>query len=88
MLKKHILSVALCGLLFAAAPAAATVSADPQQEYTEVSAQGEQTEQEGEWVDSKEVNTVQASEMTRKALTTASEARSLLLQCVSFCQLS
>lgn len=68
MLKRHILSVALCGLLFAAAPAAATVSADPQQEYTEVSAQGEQTELEGEWIDSKEVNTVQASEMTRKAL--------------------
>lgn len=68
MLKKYILSAALCGLLFAAAPAAAAVSADPQQEYTEVSTQGEQTNVEGDWVDSKEVNIVQTSEMTRKAL--------------------
>ncbi len=68
MLKKYILSAALCGLLFAAAPAAATVPADPQQEYTEVSTQGEQTNVEGDWTDSKEVNTVQTSEMARKAL--------------------
>lgn len=68
MLKKHILNVALCGLLLTAAPAAATVTADPQQEYTEVSTQGQQAELEGDWTDSEEVNTVQASEMTRKAL--------------------
>lgn len=68
MLRKHVLNVALCGILLAAAPAAAAVSADPQQEYTETSVQGDQTEMEGDWVDSKEVNTVQASEMTRKAL--------------------
>lgn len=68
MLKKHILNVALCGLLLTAAPAVAAVSADPQQEYMEVSTQGQQTELEGDWTDSKEVNTVQASEMTRKAL--------------------
>lgn len=68
MLKKYILSAVLCGLLFAAAPAAAAVSADPQQEYTEVSTQGEQTNVEGDWVNSEEVNTVQESEMTRKAI--------------------
>lgn len=68
MLKKYILSAALCGLLFAAVPAAAAVSADPQQEYTEVSTQGEQTNVEGDWVNSEEVNTVQESEMTRKAI--------------------
>ncbi len=68
MLKKYILSAALCGLLLAAAPAAAAAPAVPQQEYTEVSTQGEQTDAEGEWVDSKEVNTVQMSEMTRKAI--------------------
>lgn len=68
MLKKHILNVALCGLLLVAAPAAATVTADPQNEYTEVSVQGDQTELEGDWTDSREVNEVQASEMTRKAL--------------------
>lgn len=68
MFKKYILSAALCGSLFATAPAVASVTADPQQEYTEVSQQGEQTNVEGDWTDSKEVNTVQMSEMTRKAL--------------------
>lgn len=68
MLKKHILNVALCGLLLVAAPAAAAVSADPQKEYTEVAVQGDQAELEGDWTDSREVNTVQASELTRKAL--------------------
>lgn len=68
MLKKYILSAALCGLLLAAAPAAAAVSANPQQEYTEVSTPGEQTNVEGDWVNSEEVNTVQESEMTRKAI--------------------
>lgn len=68
MLKKYILSAALCGLLLAAAPAAAAVSANPQQEYTEVSTPGEQTNVEGDWVNSEEVNTVQESEMTRKTI--------------------
>lgn len=68
MLKKHILNVALCGLLLAAAPAAAAVTVDPQHEYTEVSCQGDQTNVEGDWVNSTEVNTVQESEMTRKAI--------------------
>lgn len=68
MLRKYILSAALCGLLFAAAPAVATTNAAPQQEYTEVSVDGKQTNVEGDWVDSKEVNTVQESELTRKAI--------------------
>lgn len=50
MLKKYILSAAFCGLMLAATPVAAAVSANPQQEYTEVSTQGEQTEAEGDWV--------------------------------------
>lgn len=68
MFKKHILSVALCGTLLVAAPAAATVVADQQQNYTEVSTQGDQTNVEGDWTPSEEVNTVQESEMTRKAI--------------------
>lgn len=68
MFKKHILSVAVCGMLLAAAPAAATVVADQQQNYTEVSTQGDQTNVEGDWTPSQEVNTVQESELTRKAI--------------------
>lgn len=68
MFKKHILSVALCGTLLVAAPAAATVVADQQQNYTEISTQGDQTNVEGDWTPSEEVNTVQESEMTRKAI--------------------
>lgn len=74
MLKKKILSAAICMMLTVAAPAAAAVSADPQSEftpqteYTDVSQQGDQTNVEGNWVDSKEVNTVQQSELTRKAI--------------------
>ncbi len=48
--------------------AAAAVTVTPQSEYTEVSRQGEQTNVEGEWVNSTEVNTVQESESTRKAI--------------------
>lgn len=68
MLKKNVLYVALCGVLLAAAPVAAQNSTEPQQEYTEVSTQGAQTDIEGDWTESKEVNTVQESEMTRKAI--------------------
>lgn len=68
MLKKYILTAALTGLLFATAPAVAAQSAEPQQEYTEVSQCGDQTDVEGDWTDSKEVNTVQQSELTRKAI--------------------
>lgn len=68
MLRKYILNVALCTTLLAAAPAVAAVGADPQYEYTEVSNEGDQTNVTGDWTDSKEVNTVQESEMTRKAI--------------------
>lgn len=68
MLRKYILNVALCTTLLAAAPAVAAVGADPQHEYTEVSNEGDQTNVTGDWTDSKEVNTVQESEMTRKAI--------------------
>ena len=68
MLRKYILNVALCTTLLAAAPAVAAVGADTQHEYTEVSNEGDQTNVTGDWTDSKEVNTVQESEMTRKAI--------------------
>lgn len=68
MLRKYILNVALCTTLLAAAPAGAAVGADTQHEYTEVSNEGDQTNVTGDWTDSKEVNTVQESEMTRKAI--------------------
>lgn len=55
-------------LLTTTLPATANVLADPEQTYTEVSVQGDQTNVEGEWVNSEEVNTVQESEMTRKAI--------------------
>lgn len=69
MLKKHILSVALSGMLMTMTfPVMASAPVEPQHEYTEVSTQGEQTNVEGDWVESKEVNTVQESELTRKAI--------------------
>lgn len=54
--------------LAASAPALAGATATPAQEYKEVSTQGEQTNVEGDWVPSEEVNTVQESEMTRRQL--------------------
>lgn len=68
MSKKYILSVALCGALLTATPAVAMLRTEPQTEYTEVSTEGDQTNVEGNWVDSKEVDTVQMSELSRKAL--------------------
>ena len=68
MLKKSILSVALTLTILAGAPASATVTVDPNHQYETVGKQGEQTEVTGDWVDSKEVNTVQESELTRKAI--------------------
>lgn len=67
MSKKYILSVALCGALLTATPAVAMLQPELQTEYTEVSTEGDQTNVEGDWVDSKEVNTVQESELSRKA---------------------
>lgn len=68
MLKKSIISLVLGMALAMPQGAAAAQSADPEATYTEVSAQGEQTNVEGDWTDSKEVNTVQESELTRKAI--------------------
>lgn len=52
----------------------AAVPAEPEQTYTEVSQQGKQTDVEGDWTDSKEVNTVQESQTSRK-MTQAEKAR-------------
>ena len=74
MLKKSIISLVLGMALAMPQGATAAMSADPEASYTEVSTQGEQTNVEGDWTDSKEVNTVQESELTRKA-TQAEKAR-------------
>ncbi|MCM1369745.1 MAG: OadG family protein [Candidatus Amulumruptor caecigallinarius] len=68
MVKKHILSATLCIALLAGVPTSAAAACNPAQEYTEVSQQGDQTNVEGDWTPSDEVNTVQESEMTRKAI--------------------
>lgn len=68
MLKKSIISLVLGMALAMPQGATAAMSADPEASYTEVSTQGEQTNVEGDWTDSKEVNTVQESELTRKAI--------------------
>ena len=74
MLKKYVLTAAFSLTLFASAPAVATTFAGGQQEYTEVSSQGDQTNVEGDWTDSKEVNTVQESKLARK-MTQAEKAQ-------------
>ncbi len=61
-------------LYVAPATTSASVTAEPEQTYTEVSGQGQQTNVEGDWTDSKEVNTVQESETARK-MTQAEKAR-------------
>ncbi len=66
MRKSIIISAALGVALLAVA--AATAAASPQQEYTEVSAQGAQTEAVGDWTPSEEVNTIQESEVTRRMI--------------------
>lgn len=68
MLKKTVSRLVLAIALSLPLSAAAAVTVTPQSEYTEVSRQGEQTNVEGEWVNSREVNTVQESESTRKAI--------------------
>lgn len=68
MLKKTVSRLVLAIALSLPLSAAAAVTVTPQSEYTEVSRQGEQTNVEGEWVNSTEVNTVQESESTRKAI--------------------
>lgn len=68
MIKKLILSVALMTILNAGAPASASIAVVPEQTYTEVSTEGDQTIVSGDWVNSEEVNTVQESELTRRAI--------------------
>lgn len=68
MRKKIILSAALSVMLLAGTPVSATVVASPEKEYTEVGKQGEQTDVQGDWVNSTETNYVQESELTRKAI--------------------
>ena len=68
MIKKILTGLTLCVALAMPLTAPAAILTDPEQTYTEVSKQGEQTDVEGDWVNSKEVNTVQESEMTRKAI--------------------
>lgn len=74
MLKRFFLTAVFCSTMLATAPAVAASANGIQQEYTEVSRQGEQTDVEGEWTDSKEVNTVQMSQMARK-MTQAEKAQ-------------
>lgn len=68
MLKKVMISAVLSAAIFAGAPASASIATDVEQTYTEASQQGDQTNVEGDWTDSREVNTVQESELTRKAI--------------------
>lgn len=58
----------LSAALFAGAPASANIAVEPESSYTEKSVQGDQTNAEGDWTNSAEVNTVQESELTRKAI--------------------
>ena len=68
-MRKNIITSVILGLSLAiATPATIHAAEAPQQEYTEVSKQGDQTNVEGDWVPSKEVNTVQESELTRKMI--------------------
>lgn len=67
MLKKYFLNVALCGILLAAAPAAAAVTADPQHESTEVSASCDRTGVENSLEKTAEMTPAQMKEMSRKA---------------------
>ncbi|MDE6296236.1 MAG: OadG family protein [Muribaculaceae bacterium] len=73
MLKKYILTAAICTTLLTTAPAVAATFADMQQQYTEVSSQGDQEDVKGDWTDSEEVNTVQMSQ-TAKKMTQAEKA--------------
>ncbi len=68
MLKKLFLSAVLSAIFSAGAIASAPILAEPDQTYQEVSVQGDQTEVEGDWVNSTEVNTVQESELAKKAI--------------------
>lgn len=68
MRKKLILSTALSIVLLSGGTLPAAAMTAPEQEYTEVAQQGQQTDVEGDWTPSGETNTVQESEMTRKMI--------------------
>lgn len=68
MLRKFILTATFCLTLIVPVYTGTTALAGHQQEYTEISSSGEQTYVRGDWTDSKEVNTVQESEFTRKQI--------------------
>lgn len=68
MFKKTISKLALACALALAVPSTAGAMCEPNDTYQEVSTQGKQTDVEGDWVNSEEVNSVQESEMTRKAI--------------------
>lgn len=68
MIKKHLYSVAMAGLLLMLPVIPANAAVAPEHTYEMVSTQGDQTNVEGDWVNSEEVNTVQQSELTRKAI--------------------
>ncbi|MDE6718216.1 MAG: OadG family protein, partial [Muribaculaceae bacterium] len=60
--------------MLATAPAVANTVVSTQQQYTEVSTQGDQTDVTGDWTDSKEVNTVQESQIAKR-MTQAEKAQ-------------
>lgn len=68
MLKKYLIGATMAMLALGSAPVYAGSSIEPDQTYTEISKQGEQANVEGDWTDSREVNTVQESELSRKAI--------------------
>lgn len=75
MIKSLILSSALCIMLLAGATASAATNVSPDQQYTEVSTQGEQTNVEGNWVNSGEVNTVQESAELKEVMPPTKEGK-------------
>lgn len=68
MLRKLILSMFIGLTLFAGTTVSANTMFEPDQQYVEVSTSGKQVNVEGDWTDSGENNTVQESELTRKAI--------------------
>lgn len=69
MLKKIVSCALLAGSLILPAGAGAQPASDPEATtYEEVGVRGEQTELSGNWTPSEEVNTVEESELTRKAI--------------------
>lgn len=68
MYKRLSISAALLAAALAIGPVPAAGGVTPDQQYETVREQGEQTDVQGDWVPSEETNTVQESEMTRKAI--------------------